>query len=225
MLVPVASELWTAEHALALPGGVRLPSRMAVVRVAGGRLLLYSPIPLTDALGTTIDVIGKVTWIVAPSRLHHMFVEPWLARYPGAELHGAEGLARKRPGLPWRTLDPQAAPFGEAIEAQLIAGAPRLNEVVLLHRPSRSLLLADLLFNVTAPATWATHAVLWLMGTRGRLAMSRLWRVQTRDRRMLKASIERVLAWDFVRILPGHGAVFAADAREAARSALAWALR
>jgi hypothetical protein len=225
MLVPVGPELWTAEHLLALPGGVRLPGRMTVARLPGGRLLVYSPIPLTDALGTTIDVLGAVTWVVAPSRGHHKFVAPWLARYPAAALHGAEGLARKRPELPWRTLDP-AVPFGEALDAQLLAGAPRLNEVVLFHRPSRSLLVADLLFNVTKPANRATHALLWLTGTRGRLAMSRAWRLFTRDRPALKASLERVLAWDFVRILPGHGAVFAgSDAREAVRAALAWALR
>src|SRR3954469_2596024 len=82
MLVPVAPELWTAEHLLALPGGVRLPGRMTVARLPGSRLLVYSPIPLTDALGATIDVIGKVTWLVAPSVQHHRFVGHWLARYP-----------------------------------------------------------------------------------------------------------------------------------------------
>ena len=226
MLVPVGPELWTAEHLLGLPGGVHLPGRMTVARLPGGRLLLYSPVPLTDALGATVDVLGAVTWLVAPSRQHHRFVAPWLARYPGAALHGVEGLARKRPELPWRALDPAAPPFGEALEAQLVAGAPGMNEVVLFHRPSRSLLVADLLFNVTRPANRATHALLWLTGTRGQLAMSRVWRLYTRDRPALKASLERVLAWDFARLLPGHGAVFAgSDPRAAARAALAWALR
>jgi hypothetical protein len=226
MLVPVAPELWTAEHLLALPGGVRLPGRMTVARLPGSRLLVYSPIPLTDALGTTIDVIGKVTWLVAPSVQHHRFVAPWLARYPAAALHGAEGLARKRPDLPWRALDPAALPFAEAVAAQLVAGAPRLNEVVLVHRPSRSLLVADLLFNVTRPANRATHALLWLTGTHEGLAMSRAWRLYTRDRRALGASLERVLSWDFTRILPCHGAVLAAaDAPAVARVALASALR
>jgi hypothetical protein len=107
----------------------------------------------------------------------------------------------------------------------LLAGAPGLNETVFLHRPSRSLLVSDLLFNVQEPANFVTGLVLRVMGTHGRLAMSRAWRRYTRDRQALKASLEKMLAWDFTRILPAHGAIHeSADAPDRARAALAWAL-
>jgi hypothetical protein len=78
---------------------------------------------------------------------------------------------------------------------------------------------------VRTPATWATSLVLTLMGTRGKLAMSRAWRAFARDRVALGNSLLPVLELDFVRVLPGHGDVFeAADARDACRAALAWAL-
>ena len=98
--------------------------------------------------------------------------------------------------------------------------------MVFLHRPSRSLLVTDLLFNMTAPDNWMTGLALRLMGTYKRLGPSRLlrWRL-TKDRRALKAGVERMLAWDFVRVIPGHGDVFESPAaREQARTSLGWVL-
>ena len=108
-----------------------------------------------------------------------------------------------------------------------LAGCPPLSEVLFLHAESRTLLCGDLLFNVRHPATWATKLLLSLMGTNGRFAASRLLRRYTKDRRALAASLEPIFAWDFGRVLPGHGEVFEAeggDAVPAVRAALAWAL-
>ena len=117
-------------------------------------------------------------------------------------------------------------PWAGVLDQISLAGAPKLNEVVFLHRASRSLLVTDLLFNVTTPDNWLTGLVLRLMGTYKRLGPSRLlrWRL-TKDRRALKADVERMLAWDFVRLLPGHGEVFASpDARAQVRASLGWVL-
>ena len=41
----------------------------------------------------------------------------------------------------------------------------------------------------------------------------------------MRDSVQRILDWPFVRILPGHGALLEApDAPERARQALAWAV-
>ena len=227
MLAVVAPEVWEVQHLMGLPGGVRMPVRMTVLRLPAGRLLLHSPVPLTDEVGGAIGALGTVTWVVAPSRLHHLFVAPCLARWPEAMLYGASALATKRPDLPWRgELASDEHPFGDEVRVTPVDGAPAMAEVAFLHQPSGSLLVSDLLFNVTAPANRRTGALLYLMGTHGRLAMSRAFRFLTRDRRALKASVERILAWPFHRILPGHGAVFDEPAaRERARTALAWAMR
>jgi glyoxylase-like metal-dependent hydrolase (beta-lactamase superfamily II) len=49
--------------------------------------------------------------------------------------------------------------------------------------------------------------------------------VRLDDGRVLKADVERMLAWDFGRVLPGHGELFEApDARERTRAVLGWVL-
>ena len=111
------------------------------------------------------------------------------------------------------------------LDQQLVAGAPKLNEVAFFHRSTGTLLVSDLLFNVTHPANFMTGLVLSMAGTKGRLAMSRAWRGYTKDKRALKASLEKILAWPFTRILPAHGEVFEDPAAvEKARAAMVWAL-
>jgi hypothetical protein len=228
MLVAVAEAVWSTECERSFPGGFRLPVRMTVVRLPGGSLLLHAPVPISDALAAEIDALGCVRYVVAPNCLHHLYLTACLQRYPAANAHVPPGLRKKRPDLPPASVlgSGPPPPWAEAVEPAPIAGAPLLNEFAFFHRPSASLLVTDLLFNVTGERNWATALVLGLMGTNRGLAMSRSWRLFAKDRRALKASLERVLDWPFVRILPGHGAVCgSSDAHERARSAFGWALR
>ena len=75
-------------------------------------------------------------------------------------------------------------PWSGVLDRDRAAGRARLDKVVFLHPASRSLLVADLLFNVTAPDNWLTGLILRLMGTYKRLGPSRLLRWWlTKDRR------------------------------------------
>jgi glyoxylase-like metal-dependent hydrolase (beta-lactamase superfamily II) len=227
-LTAIAADLWSHLHRQRLPGGAVMQTRMNVVRLGDGALLVHSPTPVDDVLAAEIAALGSVACIVAPNCYHHLHVTPFLTRFPGAKVYGAPGLAQKRPDLTLAgTLDDGAAvPWAGVLDQISLAGAPKLNEVVFLHRASRSLLVTDLLFNVTTPDNWLTGLVLRLMGTYKRLGPSRLlrWRL-TKDRPALKASVERMLAWDFVRVIPGHGEVFESpEARERTRASLGWIL-
>jgi hypothetical protein len=228
-LTAVAPGLWTIVHTMRFPGGVRIPTRMSVVRLGEGDLWVHSPIPLDDALAAEIGALGQVRYVVAPSASHHMFAGPFAARFPEAKLFGAPGVTKKHPELTFAGTVGDGAdaslPWAGAIDQTLLAGAPTLSEVVFFHRESRSLLVSDLLFNMIEPETWATGMLLRLMGTYKRLARSRLWSRYAKDRQALKASVERVVGWDFVRLLPAHGAVFeSGDTHAEVRDRLAWFL-
>lgn len=226
-LVAVASGLWSVTHTMRFPGGVRIPTRMSVARLGGDGLWIHSAVPIDDALAAEIAVLGKVLYVVAPNCFHHLHIGPLLARFPDARLFGAPGLAQKRADLPFAGAlgEGSSVPWVATIDQIVLEGAPRLNEVVFFHRASRSLLVTDLFFNMMEPETWATGMVLRMMGTYKRFGPSRAWRFYRKDRNALKASVEKVLAWDFVRVVPAHGAVFEADdAREQARERSRWFL-
>ncbi len=227
-LTAVAPGLWTYVHVMRSPGAVRIPARMNIARVgAEGALWVHSPVPIDDALAAEIGALGRVLYVVAPSAFHHMFAGKFAARFPGAKLFVAPGVARKQPELAFAgTLaDGSVAPWSAEIDQIFLEGAPRMNETVFFHRASRSLLVSDLFFNVTEPETWTTGLVLRMMGTYKRFARSRAWKLFAKDRQALKTSVEKVLAWDFVRVLPGHGASFeTAETRAETRTAAAWFL-
>ena len=84
----------------------------------------------------------------------------------------------------------------------------RLNEVVLFHRPSRTLVVTDLCFNVHRSASSTARLFFRANGMWQRFGPSRLIRLLApSDRVAMRSSIECILQWDFDRILPGHGDV------------------
>jgi hypothetical protein len=216
-LKPIAHGLWELEHELALPGGVHMPLRMTVVRHPGARLSLISPVPIDDALALELSALGEVGHLISPSALHHLFLAAARDRYPTARLYLPPGVTAKNPKLvPDVVFTPEGcAGPGTDLSAQLLEGASRAGEVCLFHAPSRTLIVGDLVFNIQHYRGIGTGLVLRLGGTRHRLAASRAWRLLRDDPKRLRASIERVLAWDFDRLVVGHGEIVPEGARAA----------
>ncbi len=205
----VAPGIWHIPYApVKLFGGVRMPISSTVFRLPDRTLLLYSPGDIDEIQAKELAVLGEVAHIVAPSLLHHLYVGHAAKRWPQAKLHGAPGLAAKRPDIRFDCVlgrDPDPA-WGDAIDIEIVGGAPSLNEAVLFHRPSGTLSVADFIFNITKPANLATRFVLAMTGTGGReLRQSRLWRLAVRDRPAARTSIDRILGWPIAHILPVHG--------------------
>lgn len=226
-LQAVTDDVWVAQQVLVKPGRVLIPINMTVVRLRDGSLLVHAPIAIDESLAQSLEALGPVRHVVAPNSFHHLFVTPCLQRYPQAALWVAPGLPAKRSDLkPAGVLGLDQPPWAGELDALVIDGAPRLREVVFFHRASRSVLVTDLLFNMTDPATFTTGLVLRLMGTYRRLAVSRAWRLYTKDRRAQQPALQALLAWPFERIIPAHGTVYdgaapSPPAREAARAAFA----
>ncbi|NNL67381.1 MAG: DUF4336 domain-containing protein [Myxococcales bacterium] len=201
---------------------------MTVARLADGGLLLHSPIPHTPALAQEIAALGPVTHLVAPNRVHHLYLGPWTEACPDATLHGAPGLRDKRRDLVFhRELgDAPASDWADRLDQALVAGIPHVNEVVLLHRASRTLLLTDLAMNFPSlPEGFWTRLFVRAMALQGGVRTSRLIHSLVRDRAALRASLERILAWDFDRVVVSHGELCERGGRDALRSAWARLLR
>lgn len=145
MLAPFAPDLWLADGPpITAALGFHYPTRMAVIRLAGGDLVLWSPVAFDPALNAQIAALGRIAHLVAPNALHHMAMADWASA--GAVIHPVPGLRAKRPDL---TLaadlgDAPPAAWAGQIETFLLPNsiAP---EVWLHHRASGTLLVTDLL--------------------------------------------------------------------------------
>ncbi len=218
-LVTVAEGIFCAESEMKMPGGVILTTRMTVVRLSNGTMLVHSPIRIDDALAKEIDALGDVACVVAPNRWHHLFFGACAERYSKARTFTAPGLMEKIPSLRADEVLTDSAPnvWANEFEQLVVQGAPKMSEVVLCHKPSRTLIVSDLFFNIVRPANFMTKVLTTFMGTRGKLAKSRGWSMMMEDNAAFEASVRKVLAWDFDKLVMAHGEVVEKDAREKAR--------
>jgi hypothetical protein len=221
LLRQLDESIWVIDHPLRLAGFLALGTRTTVVRLASGAVWLHSPGPLSGEERAAIEELGRVTAVVAPSKVHFLFAADAMRSFPEARLHAAPGLAEKRKELRVDEVLGDVVPeeWAADLDQTLVQGAPVLNEVVFLHRPRRTLLLTDLAFHVRRSDSAATRVFLRLVGAYGRLALSRTVRLMVRDRRAFRASLERILAWDFDRVVVTHGDVLDHGGPEALRSA------
>jgi hypothetical protein len=184
-------------------------------------LTLISPVQISAALRREINALGRVHTIVAPNRLHYRYFNRARDHFPDACGLAAIGLKDKRPEL---KVDGELStgPLSSQIEGLLVEGADELSEVVLLHRPSHSLILTDLVFNIHS-ANWLTEKLLsWGSRAFGQVEQSRLFRAMVSDREASRASVEKLLAFPFSRLIPAHGDIVEDDAKEQLSQGLWW---
>jgi hypothetical protein len=222
VIAQIAEELWAVESPFRVIG-VNLGSRMTVARLPGGRLWLHSPVALDDASRAALEAVGTPSYVVAPSKVHHLFVKPLLEAYPNAKLYGAPGLASKRKDLSFHgELASGISEWSSDLDEQLVEGAPLMNEVLFFHRASRSLVVTDVAFNIPSAEHWWTRTYLRAMGAYGGFGQSKMVKLCVRDRAKVRASVERALEWDFDRIVMTHGMVLETGGKHALSQVFAW---
>lgn len=226
-LDPIAPDLWTAEGpTVRFLGVFPYPTRMAVARLRDGGLWVWTPTELTDALASELEALGRVAHLVAPNKLHHLFLPAWVAAHPDAKLHGAPGLARKRPDLHFDGELTGRAPdaWAEEIDQALFTGSMLLDEVVFFHRASRTALVTDLIQRfdpkTLPPLSGIGMRMDGIVGEHG--STPRDWRALWWNRKQAREARRRVLDWKPERLVVAHGECVREGATPVIERALAW---
>lgn len=221
----LARDIWVVDRSQRFYG-LEVGTRMTVLRLADGSLLLHSPVALDAGLRRELDAIGRVCFAVAPNRVHHLYAGKVAEAYPEARLWVGPGLERKRPDLVFDGVlgDEAPAEWKNQVDQLLFRGRPYENEVVFFHRASRTLILCDLAFNFGPRAAAPTRLLMRLLRSYGRFGPSKLDPLLIRDRRAARHSLERILGWDFDRVVVAHGDVLESGGRAALRQGYSWLL-
>jgi hypothetical protein len=208
-----AEGLFSVDSRVRLAGGIPFPTRMTVIRLGDGSLALVSPVLFTPKLATELTALGEVSHVLQPNRLHDLHLASAAERFPRARL--------VRPGELASVVESTRA-LRDVLAVRPIDGVPKIEETVLYHPASRSLVVTDLAFNIERPPSWKTSVLLWMTGTRGRLAHSRVWRWSARDRNALRESLEAVSRFAFDRLIVAHGECIESGAYQRLASVLGW---
>lgn len=148
----------------------------------------------------------------------------WSAAFPAARVHAPPGLAKKRPDLRIdRTHDAAPEPDWQGTFDEVRIHGFRLAESALVHRPSGTLLVADLVHNIGRPPGAWTQFYTRTMGFYDRVALSRALRwLAFSDRAAARQSLDQLLDLPFERLVAGHGSPLPGGAKDAVAGAFAF---
>jgi Domain of unknown function (DUF4336) len=195
---------------------------MTIVRLADDSLMVHSPIRLTDELRSAAARAGHMRFVVAPNRFHHLFVPDWQNAYPGVQTWGAPGLDSKRTDLKFTAIlgDHPPAEWAAEMDQTFMRAFPPLNEIVFFHRKTGTLIFTDLLFNIARHDSVYARFLLRLDGAFNGPAIPRSFRLLLRRRRVeCTAFLNRIMSWDFDRLILAHGDIIESGAKPAVERA------
>ncbi|GLQ56451.1 DUF4336 domain-containing protein [Devosia nitrariae] len=230
---PVADDVWIVDSGPHWLAGMPLPVRMTVLRLSNGGLVLHSPTRFTPDLKQALEALGAVAHLVAPNTAHWSYMVDWQKRYPSVASWAAPGLSRR----------PAVSASGLRIDHDLAGGAPQawrdeiecivvrgtgLTEVALFHRPSRTLVLTDLVVNVEPeklPFPLAIGArLVGSTAPNGRAPIYARLAMRTGGDEAASAA-RRLVALKPDRVIFAHGKWFESNGGQRLREALSWLTR
>ncbi len=201
-------------------------TRMTVMRLTTGYLMVHSPTNITQEIKDQLSRIGPVGYLVAPNRLHHLYIRDWHDEYPYAELWGVRGLHRKRKDLPWSgALGHAPEPAWGADVDQVLFQTAYQDEAIFFHRRSQTLIVTDLLESVWPEDAWHYRLFARLAGTWRFPTLTRDQRLSVLKRRRAREIACRILLWDFNKIVLAHGRLVTEDAKDVFRDGMQWLLK
>lgn len=230
-------------------GRVKIGGRGTIVKLATGNSVIFSPTALTNTVRKEVDALGPVKYIVALDQEHHIFLEEWNKAYPQAKVVGPESLPELRkkqqyfaiPDAIWTSaakgtkvvVDEE---FDNEFDVEYVSAHVN-KEIVVNHRPSKTLIEADLIFNLPATEQFSKSGVSPTAGFLTKLFVNvnqtknPLWQQRFiwylaggQDRPSFNKSMGVIDGWDFDRIIPCHGDIIQSGGKDVFRKVMAWNL-
>ena len=223
-----AKNVWVADGPRVRDFGVMFTTRMEVVKLSDGSLWVNSPVAVSFETLRRISQLGPVRYLVAAAPRHVWRLEMWHTLFPEAELWAPRStpFTLKKGYLPLTGILGDGPPqcWADDLDQLVFKGNPLIEEVLFLQRESRTVILDDLI---------QIHPI--VNGKPFRNALFKLAGVASPDggvphdirmtftnRKLARRSLERLLSWDFDRLIIAHGPCIEKDAKHLVREAFRW---
>ncbi len=213
LLEPVAEKIWLVEGEIVNFYGFPYPTRSVVIQLVGGDLWVWSPVKLTPELKATVEALGRVAHLVSPNKIHHLYLQEWKDAFPEALLWGPESTIRKRSDLQFQQAleDTVPADWSDEIDQAWFRGSIVFDEIVFLHRASRTAIIADLSENFSQEFLkkhwgWWKRIIanIWKIAVPyGYAPLEMRW--SWLDRKAGKKALDKLLSWQSTRVIMAHG--------------------
>lgn len=225
---PLVFMAYPGLHFLKIP----FPTRMTVVELENGEVLLHSPTSFDERLAGELQAIGPIRHIVSPNLIHYAHIREWAERFPEAVVWASprvrERAASQRIDVRFDEDLGSNAPdaWGEDLRQTIIPGA-YMDEVVFFHIASKTLILADTIQNFELDKIKQPYrALVWIgraYAPRGQMPID-LRSTFLPKKKEVGEVVREILSWQPERIIVSHGKCIREDAAAVLRFAFRWAL-
>ncbi|KAF9033993.1 hypothetical protein BDZ89DRAFT_1012174 [Hymenopellis radicata] len=226
----VTPEIWTFSRPFKRAGFLPWGGRSTAIKLSTGDVWVLASTPLTDDTSSALNNLGPVKWIVAGDAEHHMFLGEYKKAYPDAKLVVVDSLLQRKQdeGLEVAGAygaDPEGTEYGYEAEIKALYFSGFANkDVAFYHIASKTLVVADLLFNLPGTEQYSKSKqsskvpLVGKIDPFGGLEKRMLWALG-KDKDAMRRDARTVSEWDIQRIIMCHGDVIEENAGKAWKAA------
>ena len=221
-----AENLWMIDGPPVHNFGIPLPTRMIVIKLTDGALWVNSPVSTPTKELDRIKALGPVRYLVAPTQLHLWRLEECQDLFPDAELWGPPQITKRFQQLTFAGVLREAPPdcWAQDLDQTVLKGNCFVEELAFYHKKSRTLIMTDFIQNHPTPAGRPILNVIWRLAgvayPAGGVPVD--IRLSFTDRKLARRSLEKLLSWDFDKLVIAHGVCIDGDAKPFVERAFRW---
>jgi hypothetical protein len=204
---------------------------MTVVRLSDGALWVNSPVPAPFDTLKRISELGPVRYLVAATPRHFWRLEGWHTLFPEAQLWSSRTtlltLKKRSPPITGVLGDDPPQAWANDFDQLVFKGNPLFDEVLFFHKQSGTVMLDDLIqIHASAKGEPLRNALFRLAGVgspRGGVGLD--IRLSFTNRNLARRSLEKLLSWEFDKLIIAHGACIEREAKPFVKNAFRWLAR
>lgn len=178
------------------------------MELSGGRVALFSPVPLREPQMRRIEALGRIAFLIIPNGFHRLDAGPFKARYPDAKVICPPG-AKKRVAKAVKVDSTTDTLRDKSVRFIVVEGTGKGEGALIVRRGnSTTIVVNDIIANVRNPVGLGAKIMAWLFGFGVKHPqMPREVRYFfLKDKAALAAQLRE---WadlpDLVRVVPSHG--------------------
>ncbi|HEX4205509.1 MAG TPA: DUF4336 domain-containing protein [Ktedonobacteraceae bacterium] len=223
-----APNVWIIDGPTVRDFGVLFTTRMTVVKLTDGSVWIESPVSVPFETLKRISEWGQVRYLVAATPRHVWRLAAWHTLFPDAQLWVPRPtpFTLQKGHLPLTGLlkDTPPSDWSRDFDQLAFQGNPLIEEVLFFHKTSRTVILGDLIqVHPKVQGKPLRNALFQLEGVASPLGGVGLdFRLSFTNRKLAQRSLDKLLSWDFDKLIIAHGACIEKDAKSFIERAFHW---
>lgn len=215
--------IWTYESPLDVTKGIlpftppkflgRPIIRMCVIKKETGGLIIYSPIQMSEEVIKEIKALGPIDLILGSNIFHNTYLVESNQNFQPKKCLVAPKTKKRNPACSELTEWDDSLDLETKETEYVIMKGHIMNEIFLIHQASKTLILTDLLCDMRYGGNFFERIYALYVGVYKKLGVPKYQKLNIKDKAAFLDSMDKVLSYDFDKIILAHGKCILTDGK------------